>query len=57
MCDVWCASRSSARALIRSIHRSESAAASRNPRTRSITVSAAVIEFVIVKWGPKAAMA
>jgi hypothetical protein len=51
MCVVWWASRRSARWLIRRTHSSESVAASRNPRARSIVVSAAVMRFVIVKVG------
>jgi len=53
MCVVWCASSSSARWLMRRTHSSDSIAASRNPRARSIAVSPAVIALVIVKWGAK----
>ena len=53
MCVVWCASSSSARWLMRRTHSSDSVAASRNPRARSIAVSPAVIALVIVKRGAK----
>ena len=53
MCVVWCASSSSARWLMRRTHSSDSVAASRNPRARSIAVSPAVMALVIVKRGAK----
>src|SRR5687768_5736596 len=53
MCVVWCASRTSARSPMRRIQSSESFAASRNPRARSMRVSIAVIAFDTVKRGAK----
>src|SRR6266508_4455577 len=53
MCVVWWASSSSARWLMRRTHSSDSVAASRNPRARSIAVNPAVMAFVIVKRGAK----
>jgi hypothetical protein len=49
MCVVWCASSSSARWLMREIQSSDSVAASRNPRARSIAVNPAVMAFVMEK--------
>lgn len=53
MCVVWCASSRNARDRIAATHSSESFAASRNPRARSMRVSAAVIGFVMEKRGAK----
>jgi hypothetical protein len=49
MCVVWCASSSSARWLMRRTQSSDSVAASRNPRARSIAVSPAVMALEMVK--------
>jgi hypothetical protein len=47
MCVVWCASNNSARERIVATQSSESFAASRNPRARSIRVNPAVARLLI----------
>jgi hypothetical protein len=53
MCVVWWASSARARFCILEIQSSNNLAASRNPRARSILVSAAVMACVIVNRGKK----